>query len=271
MSESGRKTINIGTTELSYDASGAGDPVLLIHAGIADSRMWDPQMAALSERYRVIRFDQRGYGRSLPGSGLFSFHGDLLAFLDAIGVERPHIVGASFGGRIAIDFTLEHPDRVRSLTLIGSALSGSALDSAVMAEHGPAIDEAEEAGDAERAIELEMALWVDGPSRHPRRAPDHVRDLVREMQRGIYATDWDGVDFEWLDPPAAERLTELALPILAIVGDHDIPDIHAIADRIAATVPGARKVTIQDAAHLPGMEHPDEVNRVVLGFLEGVG
>lgn len=271
MSDSSRKTVNIGTTELSYESTGIGVPVVLIHAGIADSRMWDPQVAALSPHYRVIRLDLRGTGQSPPGRGVFSYHGDLLAFLDIIEVDRPHIVGASFGGRVAIDFALEYPDRVRSLTLIGTALSGAAFDSAVMEERGPAIDEAEEAGDNERAIELEMALWVDGPSRHPRRAPEHVRDLVREMQRRIYAVDWGGVDLQRLDPPAAERLHERALPLLAIVGDHDIPDMHTIADRIVATVPGARKVIIEDAAHLPSMEHPDEVNRVVLGFLEEVG
>lgn len=271
MPESGRAMVDIGTTKLSYETAGAGDPVLLIHAGIADSRMWDSQMAALSARYQVTRFDLRGTGQSPPGDGAFSYHGDVLALLNAIGVERPHIVGASFGGRVAIDFVLEQPDRARSLTLIGSALSGVAFDSAVMQEHGPPIDEAEEAGDVERAIELEMALWVDGPSRHPRRAPDHVRDLVLEMQRGIYAADWGGVDLERLDPPAAERLGELALPILTIVGDHDIPDMHAIADRIAANVPDARKVIIEDAAHLPSMEHPDEVNRLLLRFWESVG
>ncbi len=109
---------------LYYEISGSGESLVLVHTGIADSRMWDGRLATFARRYRVIRYDMRGFGRSAMVEGPFSHHEDLRALLDSLGIERVFLVGCSIGGRAIIDFTLEHPERVRALVPVGSALSG---------------------------------------------------------------------------------------------------------------------------------------------------
>ena len=127
MGEPASAFVEVNGARLYYEDSGNGETLVLIHAGIADSRMWEGQLAAFARCYRVIRYDMRGFGRSEMGEGPYAHHRDLHALLDALGVERAHLVGCSMGGRTAIDFTLEYPARVRSLVLVGSAIGGAEI------------------------------------------------------------------------------------------------------------------------------------------------
>lgn len=151
---------------LYYEISGDGEPLVLVPAGIADSSMWDGQLAAFARRYRVIRYDMRGFGRSAMVEGPFSHHEDSRALLDSLGIERAFLVGCSIGGRAIIDFALEHPELVRALVPVGSALSGfDAREDPP--EQWEKLVAAENAGDLGRVSALEVQIWVDGPYRAP--------------------------------------------------------------------------------------------------------
>src|SRR5215217_1678210 len=195
-----------------YEAAGEGDPLVLVHAGIADSRMWEDQLMAFADRYRVIRHDMRGFGTTAMVEGPFSYHEDLRALLDSLNVERAHLVGCSMGGGAVLDFALEYPQRVGNLVLVGSAVGG----------FGPDIDPprqwdeilaAEQAGDLERVSELEVQVWVDGPRRSPEEVDASVRDLVREMNLIALRSEASGLGDEWNpEPPAADRLPAVPPP-----------------------------------------------------------
>jgi 3-oxoadipate enol-lactonase len=221
---------------------------------------------AFSERYRVVRYDLRGFGDSpLPG-GPFSNVTDLSAIFAHFGLERAALVGNSLGGKVALEFALTHPERVPALVLVAPGLGGHE-DS----PEGTAFDEEEEAlldaGRIEDAVELNLRTWL-GPVDAP------TRERVGAMQRRALEVMVDAFDrepppaVEWLDdPPAAERLGTLRVRTLVVVGSDDTVDIQAIADRIASEVPEARKVVLEGVKHLPGVERPDEFNRLVLDFL----
>jgi pimeloyl-ACP methyl ester carboxylesterase len=105
-----------------YEVAGEGEPLVLVHAGIADSRMWEGQLPAFADRYRVIRHDMRGFGMTAMVEGPFSHHEDLRALLDSLDVERAHLVGCSMGGGAVLDFALEYPQSIGNLVLVGSAV-----------------------------------------------------------------------------------------------------------------------------------------------------
>ncbi|MGH3014375.1 MAG: alpha/beta fold hydrolase [Gaiellaceae bacterium] len=247
-------------------------PVVLLHAAVGDRRLWDGQVGALAERHLVVRYDLRGYGESpLPG-GPFSYVDDLAALLDHLGIERAAVVGNSFGGKIALEFALEHPGRTRALVLVASALGGHEPSAEL-----EAFDEAEDAlldaGKLDEAVELNLRTWLDGPGRDAAPVLPAARELVAQGQRRAFETmlaAYEGSPppgpVRWTDPPAATRLGEVAVPTLVVAGAHDVADFVAIADRLAAGIPGARLVVL-DTAHLPGLERPDELNPLLLGFL----
>src|ERR687894_2826224 len=138
---------------LYYETMGAGEPLVLLHAGIADRRMWDRQFEALAERYRVVRFDRRGFGRSPLTDGPYAHHEDLRGLLDGLGIERASLVGCSMGGAAAIDFALRYPERVRAMVLVGSAVSGAESDEPPPKEWDQLVAP-DEAGDLESVSEL---------------------------------------------------------------------------------------------------------------------
>jgi pimeloyl-ACP methyl ester carboxylesterase len=263
--ETGMAEVN--GARLYYEAVGEGEPLVLVHAGIADSRMWEGQLTAFADRYRVIRYDMRGFGMTAMVDGPFSHHEDLRGLLDSLNVERVHLVGCSMGGGAALDFALEYPQRVGNLVLVGSAVGG----------FGPDIDSprqwdeivsAEDAGDLERVSELEVQVWVDGPGRAPEDVDVSVRDLVREMNLIALKNEASGLGDEWEpEPPAADRLPDVQAPTLLIVGDEDQPSVFAAADLLQRELPNVRKVVMHGAAHMPNMERPEEFNRIVLDFL----
>ena len=266
--ESGIADVN--GARIGYEILGEGEPLVLVHAGIADGRMWDAQIDAFSRRYRTIRYDLRGCGRSPMVPGPFSHAVDLRALLDALEVDRAVLVGCSMGGGAVIDLALENPERARALVLVGPAISGFGFDEGPPEEWDELVA-ADEAGDLERVSELEVRMWVDGPRRGPDAVDPAVRDLVREMN--LIALKNEAMQLgEELEPevPAASRLSGIQAPTLVLVGDEDRARTLAAAGLLEGEIPNVHKTVMAGTAHLPNMERPEEFNRLVLGFLEGL-
>lgn len=261
--------------ELYYEQSGAGPAVILVHAGIADLRMWGDQLPALAERHTVVRYDARGFGRTRSEPVAFSNRQDLLALMDHLGLARAVLVGCSRGGMIALDTALEAPERVTALGWVCSGISGWQPADELFTPEDIALYEAMEAAEAahehERTAELDVRLWVDGPRQPEGRAAEPVRRKVYEMALNNYRSHahlFDaGLEPQPLEPPAVARLGELRIPVLAIVGELDSPATPAAAAVLAAAAPQTQIITYPDAAHLPNMERPERFNADLLAFL----
>jgi pimeloyl-ACP methyl ester carboxylesterase len=261
---------DINGAKLHYEVRGAGRPLVLIHAGIAHLEMWDGQMDAFAGPYQVIRYDMRGEGRSSSPPGLYGDHEDLAGLLAYLGVERATLVGVSKGGGAAINFALAYPARVQALVLVASGLAGyeyQFVDEKTEQEDA-AIEAAIERGDVALAAELETRMWVVGPNR----TSDQVHPAVwaKALAMNTHNFNRPAAQGQQHKPevPAINRLEEINLPVLVIVGDQDLPDMLAIADILASRISGAKKVVIPDTAHLPNLEKPELFNQVVLEFLE---
>lgn len=270
MTENGYLDINGG--RLYYEVAGEGHPLVFIHAGIADCRMWDEQVAFFAEHYRVIRYDTRGFGKTTTQDVEYSNRRDLLALLDHLGAEKVYLVGCSRGGQIAIDFTLEFPDRVAALIPVCAGLGGFDADN--LPEETARLEEmerVEELGDYDTAAAMEAEYWVLGVPRTPDQVDPRILQRVVEMNRANVTHRNEGGKPIVLDPPAAERLGSIRVPTLVIITDLDESWVRAAADALANGIPGAQKLVITNSAHVPNMEHPDLFNRAVLAFLQGVG
>jgi pimeloyl-ACP methyl ester carboxylesterase len=265
--ESGFAAIN--NARIYYEIAGQGQPFVMIHAGVADSRQWNNEFAHFANRFRVLRYDMRGYGKSEPVEGEFSHLNDLTALLDYLNLDQPLILmGCSMGGGVAMNFALASPSKARALIMVGSAPADLELDVA----RPPKFEEVEkafDAGDLDLVAELETQIWFDGMGRSPAQVNQAMRRLLYEMNRIALSHEVKGLGKRLPDSqvPAAERLHELAIPLLVVVGVHDTPYILAAADYMMEKIPSAQKVTFEDAAHLPNMDHPEEFRRVVAEFL----
>ena len=262
--------IKTGEAQLYYESAGQGTPFVMIHAGVADSRQWNHEFTYFAQTHRVVRYDMRGYGKSEPVEGEFSHMNDLISLLDALQIREPLILmGCSMGGGLAMDFAVTHPGRVRGLIMVGSAPSGLELDVPAPAKFAEA-EKAWEAGDIDRVAEIETQIWFDGTGRTPDQVNQEMRRLCYEMNHKALTNEVRGLGKRLAntETPAVERLAELRMPVLVIVGAHDTPYILAAADYMKETIPSARKVVMEDSAHLPNMDHPRDFQRIVRGFLE---
>jgi pimeloyl-ACP methyl ester carboxylesterase len=251
------------------EVAGDGEPVVLLHAGLGDSRMWEGQWNAFSARYRTVRCDLRGWGRSPIGPGSFSNAADVLALCGELAIERAALVGISMGGQVALELAVARPELVSALVLAGASLPGHEWSDPVRAVQ----DEEEAAlarGDVDAAIDANLRLWLAGLRRGIDDVDPAVRELVVEMLRQAIA-NWlpvaDSVEEELLVPDLTARLGEIACPALVLAGEEDVTDIHVIAQRLREAIPGARAATIPAAAHLPQLERPADFNELVLAFL----
>ena len=268
----------INGAELFWESAGEGSAVVLIHAGTADSRMWDDLFSRLSEDFRSVRYDLRGFGRSSFPGGPYSHAADLDALFRTLGIDSAAVIGTSLGGQIAIDFSLVYPLRVTRLLLAASALGGYQWSEEVQG-FGAAEDAALDAGDVDKAVELNLRMWVDGPSRGSSAVSATVRERVREMQRNAFEKQLRAYEQQSpppsptneLQPPTAARLTDIDVPTLVVVGDKDALDILEIADQLAKEIPQARKVVIPGTAHMLSLEKPEEFSELVVAFLEQSG
>ncbi len=268
-----RGTVEVAGSTLHYEAAGTGHPLVLIHAGVADHRMWDGPFAAFARSYRVIRYDTRGYGASLTEDVEFSNREDLAALLDHLGITRAHLLGVSRGGQIAMDFTLERPSKVSALIMVASGPGGFHSPDPVPEVETKVFDEMEAAWEAkefERLADLELRFWVDGPGQPEGRVPAPIREHVREMILHNYRTHAVEGKPQPLKPPAAARLGEISVPALIVTGDLDTSHIRAASDFITEHIRGARKVVIPGTAHMLSLEQPQTFIQIVQEFLQEV-
>lgn len=248
-----------GLGRIHAESEGNGPAVVFVHADFVDGRMWDGVRAQLSG-YRTVAYDKVGFGRSEPVTGPVVRRRELAAVIDALGLGAVHLVGCSNGGQQALDYTLEHPDRVLSLTLVNASPSGWAPEGeppALILEMFSAVQR----GDAEAASELQLRIWFDGPERDKAGFPNSIleaRELAGAMnrvfvERGTFFLA-DANPAEPLDPPALGRLGEVRVPTLVVDGRWDWAE-NRRASRLLATIPGGQLVEV-DAAHVPPMEDP---------------
>lgn len=244
---------------LFYEVTGAGDPVVFIHAFSLDRRMWEPQVGAFDGRYRVIRYDLRGHGKSVAPGEPYTGYDDLRSVLDALGISRATLIGLSAGSELAVNFAIAYPDRVTRLVLAAPGLGGYKVPPLPWLQ--PVL-EAAAAGDGERAARL----WAETPImaiRSNSSATPVVTSLVMSNARL-----WTSRRTEQpLSPPAVSRLSEINCPVLVIVGDQDLPHIREIAGVITRGVPGARLVVIPGAGHIVNLDAPGPFNNAVEAFL----
>jgi len=261
--ESGIAEVN--GTRLYYETAGSGEPVVLLHAFMLDTRMWDPQFEVLAGSFRVIAYDARGFGRSavpVPGEP-YSHADDLAALLASLGARRPHVVGLSMGARFALDYAVARPGELGSLTVINAVIGGWQWSPEWLTSYAPIV-EAGRRGDIAGAKQL----WLAHPMFAPAREKPEVAARLKAM-----VDDYSGWHLNHRNPerppspPTVTQLARIRVPTLVLIGDRDLPDFQRMAQSVAQDVAGARRVKVPAAGHLANMETPAAVNAALREFL----
>lgn len=275
--------VRVNGVGLAYDEAGSGPAVVLVHAGIADRRMWDAQVEALSASHRVIRYDWRGYGESEDAEGEFAHHEDLLGLLDALEVERAALVGCSMGSSWAVEAALADPARVSGLVLVCSGLSGHPWPEAMIAQARERVHtsipadrlRAYRAGVATvdpadlEAFATAHALWqVAGPDRVRDDLDPAVWERAMEMMRQVFLRSWTGPRATERSLDAKSRLGEIQVPTLVINGLSDVLWIQEVSDILTQGIQNASRIDLPDTGHLPPLERPEEVTKALQPFLD---
>ena len=254
--------LEVDGSKLYYEECGSAPRVVvLVHDGVLDSAVWDDVWPEFCKHFHTIRYDRRGYGRSPVAAQAYYATDDLAAILDHLKVKRVAIVGSSHGGEISINFTLDHPEMVEQLVLVGAVVGGMPYSKHFL-ERGDALGKPLEKGDIKGAITAatkDKYLTAPGSDAARKRMADI---LLANPQ------DLTNPELELPVKPALPRLAEIHIPTLLVVGDADIPDVHAHAGAIEAGIPRARRVVIHDVGHLMYLEKPAEFSRIVIEFLE---
>jgi 3-oxoadipate enol-lactonase len=229
--------------------------------------MWDEQIAGLAGRFRVLRFDARGYGRSsLPG-GPVSFVDDLAGLMEAVGLDQAALVGVSFGARVAVETALTQPQRASALILASPTVRDRERSEAVR-RFAAAEDRLVERGEVEAAIELGHRFWLAGPHRRLEDLDPALRERLAAMERQAYANylEADPKPEREAGPPH-RQLARIAVPTLVVAGELDVEEVLENADRLEAEIPGARKVVIPGVAHMVNLECPRRFITLIVDFL----
>jgi 3-oxoadipate enol-lactonase len=259
--------VDINGASLFYTVEGSGPPVVFLHGNGLDYRIWDDQAVAFAERYTVVRYDLRGFGRSsLPDGRPYLHAEDLHAVLDALEIRKPAVVGHSMGGGAAVNFAVLYPQDARALVVLASSLGGFAYSQEMKTEAGNLPLTAQRKGIAvAREMLLQRGLFA-ATMENPR-ASMRLREIVASYSGWHWMNRDNG---QPLAPPAIERLGSISIPTLVMVGERDAADIRAVAETLAVGIPGAKKAVLTGVGHMPCMEDPAAVNALVMRFLEQV-
>lgn len=253
------------------EAEGFGLPVVFLHAGVADRRMWREQMReVVAAGYHVIAYDQRGHGETETPDEPFNHLADLEAVLDQLDIHAAIFVGCSNGGRIAIDFALENPNRVIGLVLVGTSVSGrpeTELDDELQMLED-ARDHALERGNFQQAGRIEAHMWLDGPLSDSGRVEGEPRELFLDMLRIVH--EHPKLTQQEEPEPAFDNIGNIHAPTLLIVGSLDYPDLIELHETLSEEIADSFAIVLEDTAHLPNLERPDLFNPVLLEFLDAI-
>jgi len=266
MAESGFVDVDGG--RIYYEVEGEGHPLLLIHGGLGSLRMWDEQVPAFAQRYRVIRHDTRGWGRTETEDVEYSDHADAAAVLDHVGAATAYVGGQSRGGSIALDLVIDRPERADALVSVAGGVAGYEPERAE-AEPQPweEMERLWEAKDWGALAELETRAWVDGWGQPPTRVDAELRRKVRDWIQTAYEQEKPWGKPQLLDPPAADRLSEVRVPTMVMIGEVDEAGAVAAGRHLAGSVAEARRIEFPGVAHMIHMEEPERFNRLTLDFL----
>ncbi len=248
---------------IAYEIAGQGEPIVFIHGVTLDMSMWNDQMPALTQQSTVVRYDARGFGQSSLPLEQYTHHDDLNALLDVLGFPSAHICGLSMGGGIALRFACTYPERVRSLIVVDSVLPGSPFSK----ETGDRLRAVYNAA-RENGLDAARESWLTHPLFEPAIERPEVAHRLSAMV-GRYS-GWHWLNHEpavELVPPVAERLKQISVPTLVILGERDLADFHAYAHRMTEEIPGAELAVIPNAGHMANMEAPEAFNEVLVEFL----
>ncbi len=268
---------HVNNTDLYYEVAGTGYPLTLVHGMLLDRRSWDDQFDVFAQQYQVVRYDMRGWGESAQEQAEFPFspRQDLSSLLDYLNIQQTYLLGLSGGGAVALDFTLEHPDTVDALIMVSSGLSGVPIPltetiQAFIGQYYGALQQK----DIPSAVEATVRYWTDGPRRTPEQVNAQARGRITEMSTQHIQRHGDLFGHQQhmlpLEPPAVNRLAEVNVPTLIVVGDQDAPEVLEVASTLEQSIAGSKKLVIPGTAHHPNMEKPEEFNRVVADFLNGL-
>jgi pimeloyl-ACP methyl ester carboxylesterase len=249
-------------SKLYYEECGtAPQTVVLIHDGVVNSAVWNEVWPEFCKHFHTVRYDRRGYGRSPAASTWYSEIDDLASLLHQLKVSRAALVGSSHGGELSIEFTLDHPEIIQQLVLVGAVVSGMPYTQHFFDRSHHAFQLLEK-GDVKTAIlEWSKDKYLIAPGNDAARK--RLFDLLSANPQ-----DMSHADYPLPPKPALPRLREIRVPTLLLVGDADIPDVHAHAGAIEAGIPRARRVVIEGVGHIMYLEKPAEFSRIVIGFLE---
>lgn len=248
-----------------YETNGTGPSLLFLHAGIADCRMWEREFHIMAKHFQVIRFDLPGFGLSEFTGGSFSYTGIISGLIDHLNIDKVHILAASYGGKIAIDFVLTNQSRCLSLALLSPAISGWE-GSQYLQEYGEEEGRLLEAGEFAATAELNYNMWILR-ERHPDMVVASIKELVIDMQMKAF-TKQEPVEpcEEIAEEDSIERICEIKIPILVMIGDQDVQDFQGIADLICHKVLISSKIVIPNAAHLANLEASVLFEQTILDF-----
>ena len=263
-------SLTVGGASLAGLEAGEGLPVVFLHAGVCDKRMWLSQMAAVEEAgFQAVAYDRRGYGETVSPDEAFSHLDDLVAVLDELGIHAAVLVGCSMGGGLAVDFALAHPGRVIGLVLMGTSITGAPWDASdAERQLEMAEEDAQERGDLDMLNKVQAHEWLDGPRAANGRVGGDVRTLFLDMN--AMALGKPALTREERRPDAWERVDQINAPTLLVVGDEDFSCLIDRHDHLSEEMPNAFAVVLEGVAHIPSIERPDLVNPLLLEFLDAV-
>lgn len=258
--------------QMFYRDSGSGRAVVFIHAGIADSRMWIPQLDAVPEGFRFLALDLRGFGQTDLGKEVFRAEADVLAILDFFRFDSAVLVGCSIGAGVALDLAIAQPKRINGLVIVGGNSPGyEPPDGYYEPPQWPEAVKAYKAGDMDRVARLDAEMWGAGYGRTIEEVDSDMVELLIEMDRTALAREELREKLQEVDiDQRSNGIASIDCPTLVIVGDYDLPDIRSAADDLAAKLSDRPAVVIPESAHLAGLEQPEAFNKALFEFLGSI-
>jgi 3-oxoadipate enol-lactonase len=260
--------IKVDGGKIFYETAGKGENMVLIHDGMIHHEIWDNQFQVFAKNYRVVRYDRRGYGKSPAAEAQFSNIDDLNQLFIQLKIDKAFLFGMSAGGGLAIDFALKYPEKINALVLVGAVVSGYGYSSHMATRGGHLKNPSEVLSDPKKTIKY--FGWEDPYEIYA----ENIKAKERCLK--LLEANPQNVDFKsnkynkGPDRPAVKFLSEIKAPTLVLVGEYDIPDVHAHSGVIESGIPNAKREIISKAGHLIPLEQPEAFNASVLKFIGGV-